>query len=127
MAGDFNITFEKEDKKYGNCIKTKSIVNLQNLLETHKLIDVWRNKHPTSRMFTWSRKRPPVLCRLDYFFINKANIDSCTKCSILVSIQTDHKLFYLHMGIVRKHSIGRGFYKFNNSLLDDDEYVNLVS
>ena len=100
--------------------------HLKQLLQTFNLIDVWRHNHPNTKGFTWSRKQPPVMCRLDYFFITKETFEFCKKCNILESIRTDHKLVYLELSNINKHTRGRGFYKLNNSLLEDEEYIDLV-
>ena len=97
MAGDFNLTLEKEEKKAAKYGPDKSREKLKQLLQSHNLVDAWSQKNPTSKRYTWSRKQPPTMCRLDYFFVNKSDIEKCKSCKIQESIRTDHKLVYLEM------------------------------
>ena len=72
MAGDFNITLEKQDKKHGINVVQKSAENLKSLMTELDLIDIWRHQHPNSHMFAWFRKKPKVMCRLDMFLVRKS-------------------------------------------------------
>ena len=127
LAGDFNVTLEKEDKKFGNYTPSNSAETLKQLLQTHHLVDIWRHRHPNKKMYTWSRNHPKIMCRLDYFFISHDKADFCSKSKIVESIKSDHKLIYLEIDQIHKNKPrGRGFYKFNNSLLEDKHFRNLI-
>ena len=65
-------------------------------------------------------------CRLDYFLIPKHYSDAVQTCSIIPGILTDHMLIEIRLRInklVREH----GLWKLNNSLLDDEEYVQKIN
>lgn len=124
MAGDFNVTIKKNDKKFGTISVQKSVSNLNQILEEFKLIDIWREQHASTQKFTWSRQKPKVMCRLDYFFISKNLVTNCKKSQILESVHTDHKLISLELSEMMKQTRGPGFYKFNNSLLQNQNYIN---
>ena len=66
MAGDFNITLEKKDKKDGINRESESINLLKSLWREQSMIDIWRYKHPDISLFTRRRKTPKVMFRLDY-------------------------------------------------------------
>ena len=127
MAGDFNVTLEHRDKKFGINVIQNSAKVLKNVMNELSLVDIWRIKHPNLNMFTWARTSPKVMCRLDMFLISKNLVDSCQKVQILESVHTDHKLIYLDLGQIHQTVRGRGFFKLNNSLLDDQEYVDTIA
>ena len=49
-----------------------------------------------------------------------------TKSEIYSSIAADHKAIYISMSWTNSTSRGAGLWKFNNSLLNDEEYVNKI-
>ncbi len=61
------------------------------------------------------------------FFISEhlLIINNTNKCSILTGLHSDHSIVTLELN-KSKLKRGRGFWKFNNKLLYDREYVNLI-
>ena len=127
MAGDFNVVLQQIDKRFGNNVVQQSSRFLQSLLKEHALIDIWRNKHPHVKMFTWYRTNPRIFCRLDYFFISKDLVQNYKSSKITESIRTDHKMITLELTKKQIQQRGPGFYKFNNSLLENQEFVNRMA
>ena len=92
-------------------------------MDAFNLRDIWRDKSPTLRQFTWhSSHRPPILCRLGYFLISdnvaKFSVISCTH---KVSFKSDHSVVMLKIEL-QQEAKGPGYFKLNNSLLLDEEY-----
>ena len=46
---------------------------------------------------------------------------------IIPAIRTDHSAIYLELGNVDKEAKGPGFWKMNTSILEDDEYIYLMT
>ena len=70
IGGDFNTVLDIHlDKKNGKLDTHKSCrQKITDILETYDLTDIWRDKHPTLKHFTWhSSQKPPIFCRPDYF------------------------------------------------------------
>ena len=68
-----------------------------------------------------------IQCRLDYFLISNDLNSLVTSCTILNSPETDHSAITLHLKSEDlKQDRGPGFWKFNNSLLQDSEYVTIL-
>ena len=62
-AGDWNFTMEKYDRSGGNYnYKTwqKNADILDDSLEKHDLIDIWRVRNPETTRFTWRRTKPVI-------------------------------------------------------------------
>ena len=79
-----------------------------------------------SHQYTWRRHNPTIIqSRLDYFLVTP-NFASMTNTSdISAGYRSDHSLISLSLRLTHsKH--GKGFWKFNTSLLRDESYVQLV-
>ena len=127
MAGDFNIALTADDRKSNVSVVQPSANILKRLIEEHNLVDIWREKHPNLKQYTWCRQNPNVMSRLDYFLISKSMKLLCKSTKIKESVHTDHKLIYLVLLKPNNNQRGPGFWKLNSSLLKDQEYINQIS
>ena len=127
ICGDYNLVqdFEKDCFNYNNINNPRSRETLQKLKSDLNLIDPFRTYNPTKRSYTWQRKNPIKLARLDFFLISEELLSVVENISITPGYRTDHSMVKLE---IRLNSIkkGQGFWKFNNSLLKDHTYVNKV-
>ena len=74
VGGDFNTLLNVEqDKKNGNLHTHKNCrEKIKSIVNTSKLVDIWRILNPDKLKFTWhSNTKPIILCRLDYFLISE--------------------------------------------------------
>ena len=127
MGGDFNIVLDKKDKKGGLDIRQASSKTFSNILKEHGLVDIWRLKHPNLQRFTWIKNNPEIMCRLDFFLVSNNLVNNCKKAKIMESIKTDHKLIMLEVNEDQSNQKRvPGFWKFNNSLLEDDEFITEI-
>ena len=65
------------------------------------------------------------MIRIDFFLISKPLAKHCQNAEIMESIHTNQKIIYIKIN--SKHSStkrGPGFWKFNNSLLADQQYID---
>ena len=130
LGGDFNCTISTLDKKDGRPIDSKkaSLNELQSLIKTHNLLDSWFFKNPDQPGFTWANLSMKIQCRLDYFFISKQLKNHVKECKILPNIYSDHSAVDLSVSF-KESELPRGpeFWKFNNSLLSDTNFVELLT
>ena len=127
IGGDFNCTLSELDKKGGNPNSRKLPVvrEIDKLCNLYDLNDIWCQRNPNETQFTWRNKSFKIQCRLDYFLISKKLNDLTDKCKILYAPETDHSAILLHIKSVElKQEKGPGFWKFNQSLLQDEAYVS---
>ena len=129
-GGDTNIILNelldrKSNVKY---IKTDADHLFEIWLEERDLIDIWRVRNPELSRFTYrKRNRAGVThSRLDRWLIDIHLQFIIQKVDILPSILSDHNPILLSLSICPENSQNRGFWKFNKSLLKDDEYVKKV-
>ena len=128
ICGDWNLVQNFKLDTFGyqreNNLKAKKIVSEMQLLLD--LEDVWRINHEKSRKYTWfSSKTPRQMARLD-FFLTTPDIHSKLKNSAIIpGYRTDHSALTLELQL--NNTIrGKGFWKFNTSLLREVDYVNSV-
>lgn len=128
IGGDFNFVFDVNiDKKGGRKVTkvhAKQIVN--SIMDSFDLVDIWREKHPNLQQFTWRSHNPSIQCRLDYFLISFNLFAQIDKCEISPGFKSDHSLIKINI-VPTNEARGRGFWKFNTSLLHDPDYVDLIN
>ena len=131
LGGDFNeILDTKLDRRNRpNTVpkRTKASNALGNLNKTHNLIDIWRVKHRQKIQFTWKRQTRNEASRIDYFCLQN-DLESCVySCDIRPAqiSKTSHLSVSLKLRI-NKETRGCGFWKINNSILQDKEYQSLI-
>ena len=62
---------------------------------------------------------------LDYFLVSSDATNFAQSIETLTGYRTDHSLVIINLALSQQQR-GRGYWKFNNSLLYDMEYVKLV-
>ena len=129
IGGDFNLTLNeqidrKTRSKYIKQSKASQLV--YTFLEETNWIDVWRVLHPQERQFTWRRKHPLTMSRLDYFMLPQEYITQIAECEITPGLLSDHS--YVEIQINFHNNIkGRGYWKMNIFLLENSKYVNEIN
>ena len=94
-------------------------------MNLYNLFDIRHNLNPETIRFTWRNKSLKIQCRLDFFLISKDLGDLPISCKIFNTPKIDHSAIFLHLKSDElKQDKGPGFWKFNNSLLEDFRYVN---
>ena len=129
LGGDFNCVMHEIDKRGGRpIIQKKSVIQEMNtLIRSQDLVDAWSYKHPNMRGFTWNNPSMKIQCRLDYFFITKDMQSSIKNVEVVPNIFSDHSAITLLMSSGdTKTKSGPGFWKFNNSLLTDENYIQMM-
>ena len=129
IGGDFNCPLDPtKDKKGGILIPRQHLINsIENIQTEFCLHDIWRIKNPTTLSFTWSKSSPFIFCRLDYWLISDSLHDLVTQVDIVASIKTDHSAIVLELKDIEENCKGPGFWKLNTSLLNRQEYVEMIT
>ena len=124
LTGDWNLIFDTFLDSLGEKpqLNKRSIFQLKVLMEDLELVDIWRVRNPTFRQFTRRCKAPLKMRRLDYFLISDTLQSSVSLCEILNPLESEHspiKIRFKSPYTVK----GLGYWKFNSSLLDDNNFV----
>ena len=128
LGGDFNTVLNPEIDKRNGLLDThkKCRCILNNIIDIHDLADIWRIQHPDTKKYTWhSSHKPPIFCRLDYFLISNNLINSSKNSSIKPGYKTDHSFITFCIDFY-KIPRGPSYFKFNNSLLLDTDFKNII-
>ena len=128
ICGDWNFVQNPEIDYYNylhiNNPRARKVV-LDNM-EENSLVDVWRLFNEDVRAYTWKRINPVrKQAQLDYFLINETCLEYVMDTNINPGYRTDHSSILLKLKFINNER-GRGYWKFNNSLLKNKEYIKLV-
>ena len=125
-GGGYNLIFDINLGSSGGKprLKLSSVSKECSINEDFDLIDIWRIRNPHKKRFTYRLRTPLIQRRLDYFFISNQLHESVVSIDIIPAICTDHSALYLKINdsAATDHR-GPSYWKFNNSLLRDGEFV----
>lgn len=114
-----------DSKNYKNLSNKKARQEVINLIELFNLKDMFRQANPEKTEYTWRKKNPIKQARLDFFLISDTLSIMNPKINHNNSYRSGHSPVTLQFKI--NDSVrGRGFWKVNNSLIYDKEYVDIV-
>ena len=128
VCGDFNLVLNPDLDSYNykhiNNPRVRQIV--LNMMVECDLCDVYRQFNLDRRRFTWRRKNPVKQARLDYFLASSNMLDIIKNCDISLSYRSDHSIQQLDI-ILNNFNRGKGLWKFNNSLLENKDFLTLIN
>ena len=128
FAGDLNFFFNtKLETKGGNpTFKRKSVGLFIEIKETYNLCDIWRIRNPKSKTFTFRQNHTSgfIQRRLDYILISNSLQEHVKKADILASLSSDHSPTFLYFSKCEHTAKGKGFWKFNKTLLSNETFVS---
>ena len=91
------------------------------------LLDVWRDRNPDVKMYTFCRKKPVFTGRrLDYILTDASLTSWIEKVEIIPGFRSDHSAVRINIQPYEIHR-GKGYWKLNNRLLMELEFVNLIN
>ena len=127
VGGDFNVIFDQDLDGSRGVKKTKTSVKiLDDICLEQDLIDLWRLRNPTEKRFMWQQKTPIIQRRLHFWLVNDGLQDDIISADIIPSIKSDHSAITLLINGVDDSERGPSFWKFNCSLVNDNNYRNLL-
>ena len=129
VGGDWNCTLSKKDKTGGTPWKPSNYSNLVlTTMDMFDLVDIQRVRHPNPKLrkFTYESKSLKVKSRLDFFLVAKNLTRSVKKSEIYPSIAPDRNAIYISLSWASPTPRGTSLWKFNNTLLSDEQYVALI-
>ena len=95
-------------------------------MEIFDLIDIQRAHYPNLNTYSYVSKALNVKSRLD-FILTAKNLQKFVKSTgIKASIALDHKTVHLCLSWPNNSPRGPGFWKFNNTLLKDENYTGEI-
>ena len=129
VGGDYNTVLDNNLDKMGGSsahANHRTQAFLKRVISDYGLSDVFRVNNATSKLFTHFNKQYKTATRLDFFLIDDTliNFPRC-EASISHGFMSDHS--YISIDIQGSNiTQGRGYWKLNNSHLEDEEFVQGV-
>ena len=125
-TGDWNAALS-ENNIYNytalrNPLASKTI---NSFMSKGNLLDIWRIQHENRKRFTWRSDKPCRASRLDYFLISEEILSLNPKSEILNAYRSDHNIIKLSINKSGQKR-GKGLWKFNNALLENLEFVDMI-
>ena len=132
FTGDLNFIFDANlDALGGNrTLKTKSLAAIIKLLDNLDVCDIFRIRYPNKKRFTFRQKtraKEVIHRRLDYIFLSNCLQENAKNIDILPSFLSDHSPVLLTLDASKNNKRGRGLWKFNNSLLQEESFRDGIS
>ena len=137
ICGDFNsLRNNSLDNLAGLPHSAREVYAFNNFIKTSNLTDCFRKSNPNTRDFSWvsftsncdndlSAEDSYTARRLDYIFCN-INVANCLRQSNMVHVSgCDHKLVSANF-VLDNFPKGPGRWHFNESLLDDDLFIEYM-
>lgn len=128
ICGDYNCVLnpELDYYNYKGINNAKARETILEIINEKYLIDPFRENHPTKKKFTWRKKSPCKQARLDYFLISESLRQFVKKSDIESGYRSDHSMVILELNFTNFKQ-GRSYWKHNNSLLSDIDYINIIN
>jgi exonuclease III len=127
ICGDWNLVLDPAIDTYNyKHVNNPNAREAVIALATEKeLVDVWRSFHETDRQYTWHHKHPIKMSRLDFVLVSEDIMSVISNSGILPKYKSDHSPVMVEI-LISKHTRGKGYWKFNNSLLKEVEFVKMI-
>lgn len=127
IGGDFNCIVNPNIDKIGGKVTYGTTGNeqIQEIVKDFQLLDCFRILNPDEVNVTFTSSK--VGCRLDRFYITKYLCNDVVVCKNVPFGNSDHDAVYLHLNVSGDITFGSGYWKFNNSLLQDKTFVKEFS
>ena len=111
--------------------RPKVAMTLKNVVHKLSLCDAWRRLNPNECKFTWQRSNPNCAqgvskSRLDRFYIPLYLFSSIHTCKIIPCSLSDHSAVLLTFNFPVRAQRGSAYWQFNNSLLEDQNFKEIV-
>ena len=127
FVGDWNLVMEQniDTLNYQTINNPLARGEIIRKMAENNLIDIFRELHPTAKTFSWKQWGTNKFARLDFFLVSDSLLPFVEKTAILPACFSDHSPILLEIDF-SKFKRGLGFWKFNNSLLADTSYVDMI-
>lgn len=128
ICGDFNLILdpEKDCSNYKHLNNCKARAKVLDFINKNNLIDPFRENNPELRRYTWRKRNPLKQARLDYFLTSETIMQFVQQSKIESSYRSDHSIVTLLLNLTGIEH-GKSYWKHNNSLLTDEEYLQTMN
>ena len=130
IVGDWNLLLDPcvDGRNYQHINNKKAKDSVRNLIAELDLFDIWRSENPELTKITWRRtlaNKELEMGRLYVFLISVSLASYTTNQTIELGYRSDHSTITLSLAFIETPN-AKTFWEFNNSLLRDKEYINII-
>ena len=125
IIGDFNFIDHEKDKRNGLSQKDRQLNHIWiPFLDEMDMVDPFREQNPKRRVWSFVGTGVAKSSRIDRIYVKSTNVNDITNMKYLHTPFHGHKVFAFNI----KNDIewGKGYYKLNTSIFEDEEYDKLV-
>ena len=128
IIGDFNLVLDNELDRLNTYHNNNSARDeLENMIQQYCLKDVWRIRNEGKKEYSWikrhfSRNEELKASRIDFALVSAGLDQKAEAITYLANIKSDHRAMYIYFELQASER-GTGYWKFNNSLLHDKEFI----
>jgi len=120
VCGDFNSIYIKSDRLSNNLDRTSNM--FKKLLLENQMNDIWKKLNSNIQEYTYiSPGNARLKSRIDYILGTDDIMFNIVSSSINVAPTPDHSAVVVQYK-ERNIELGKGYWKLNNSILDDEDY-----
>ena len=125
-TGDWNVALSELDiYNYPQLRNKQANMTINKFIKKSGLIDIWHTLYPNRKRFTWRSEKLCKASRLDYFLISEDILSFNPTTKILNAYKSDHNFIKLSINKSTQQR-GKGIWKFNNALLENNEFIDMV-
>ena len=127
VGGDFNLTLNPELDRYNSVHNNnKAMKQLCNIMTNFKITDVWCDRFPETKRYSWFRNRPGLSAsRIDFMLVNQGIADCVENVEYCCGCRTNHSMIVMEVKI-NNYKRSKGVWKFNMQLLADDKFCDQI-
>ena len=120
LLGDFNLVFNsKLDRNSKGWIHSKKGAEvLEEIINSANLADVYREKNPLGRLYTWHQTGGLAATRIDRVYVSKEIMRDCGQIAVLSNDYSDHGMLVMDFNF-RNSIRGKSYWKANVSVFKD--------
>ena len=124
--GYWQMTKVATSTNYKNVNNPRSREKVLEFIESNNLTDPFRESHPELKRYSWRKKNPLKQARLDFFLTSETITQFVQPSKIESSYRSDHSFVSLLLNLTGIQH-GKSYWKHNNSLLLDQEYLKIMN
>ena len=128
ICGDYNVTLnhELDNLNYVQPRNPRSRKMLLELMEENFSIDCFRELHGNKKCYTWKNWQGNKRARLDMFLSSETLRPFIKDCGKMPEHKSDHNPIFIVLDFA-KFCKGKGTWKFQDTLLKQQDYVELIN
>lgn len=129
VGGDLNLVSDANVDRSGNPLASDrtSSAAFSEMRRSLALTDVWRLVNPEKRQYTFYSNAHNTYSRIDYLLISSTHTMNIIDTEIHSILISDHAPLSMTFSPVFNYQHRTKQWRFNNSLLQDEEFVSLIS